>query len=302
MRRGSSGVAILLSAMAVAACVAFEEASSSRPHDDPDASGGNERDGAVDSALSADEIIPTPLGEASTEAPAPTSFPSTLPLTGWWRANYSGAPWLGGASAGTSAQRDLNSATNAPDIATALNGFTPANFNGIDDWLDSALPISSYLASTAWEVHGLFSADTARPHSPGVAYNFPALLGETVLSSVYVAFSSAGVIAGHTDGASYKEVLGACATGGIHAFQAWFDGTALNVVIDGGAPATPVPAGPAVLGNGFLRVGAAHGTAPAAAFDGRIVELMTADKVLGAPARAGVRAYFNERYRTAFPL
>jgi hypothetical protein len=236
--------------------------------------------------------------------PAPAGFPSTLPLTGWWRSSYSGSPWVGMASAGMSKGRDLAELTNAPVVSTALNGFTPAGFDGMNDKLGSSLPITSYVSPAAWEVHGIFSADSAIPYVAAVPYSFPALISSTgavAFVSFYVAFSSAGVMAGHYDGATFKEVVSACGTGGLHAFQAWFDGATLNLIVDGGAPAAPVAAGPATFPVGtMVNVGANHNNT--AMFDGRIVELLTSDKLLGAGGRAGVRAYFNTRYGTAFPL
>lgn len=242
--------------------------------------------------------------DAVTDAPEDAAFsnfdPATLTLTGWWRAGFMVSPWKGIASAGTSLGRDLAEATNPPVAATPINGFAPASFDGMNDQLLSVTAVNAYLSTTGWEVHGLISADSARPYAAGMPYAFPAILTDNTAGDFYIAFSSAGVIAGHYDGVSFKEIVAACPTGGIHTFQAWFDGTKLNLSVDNGAPAVPVTTGVPIFGVGALRMGLNY--AGAAGFDGNIVEIMIAAKVLDDPSRKGIRAYFNKRYGTAFPL
>ena len=53
-----------------------------------------------------------------------------------------------------------------------------------------------------------------------------------------------------------------------------------------------------ILGIGTLKVGTNY--ANTATLNGRVFELLTAAQVLGEPARASVRAYFNVRYGTTF--
>lgn len=238
-------------------------------------------------------------GAPGTDSPVTTVFdPATLPLTGWWRAGFA-VPWVGVASAGTSKGHDLAEATNPPIASTPINGLAPAGFDGVNDVLGSTVPVNMYLSTTGWEAHGLFSADSAKPYVAGTAYNFPTLLGDNSAGDFYIAFSSAGVMAGHWDNAVFREIVAPCPTGGLHTFDAWFDGAKLNLSIDGAAPVTPVPTGTPNFGTGLLRIGTNF--AGTATFDGRIVEIMLAAKVLDAPARAGIRSYFNYRYNTAFP-
>jgi hypothetical protein len=52
--------------------------------------------------------------------------PTALSLTGYWRADYSGAPWVGTSSAGSSGSHNLT-AGSAPSTGTAVNGYTPAS-------------------------------------------------------------------------------------------------------------------------------------------------------------------------------
>ncbi len=56
-----------------------------------------------------------------------------LPLSGLWQADYSGSPFVGIASSGTSAGRDMTTYPgSAPwDVGTAQNGYDPAYVNGL---------------------------------------------------------------------------------------------------------------------------------------------------------------------------
>ncbi len=63
--------------------------------------------------------------------------PADLNLTGFWDASYAGAPWAGTASLGSSGSKSLiTTDTNiprthtAPTAGTAVNGYTPASFDG----------------------------------------------------------------------------------------------------------------------------------------------------------------------------
>jgi hypothetical protein len=258
----------------------------SDPINNPTNEGGGGTDGGTSDATSDSPINPLAFD------------PATLPLSAWWRAAYGGSPWVGIASAGTSKGRDLAEATNAPIVGTPINGHTPARFDGLNDILISPVAVADFFAVTGYEIHGLFSADSAKPLVPGSAFNLPAFMADGIAGRFYVGFSTAGVVGGHYDGVAFREIASPCATGGLHSFQLWFDGTKLSLAIDGGATATPVPtAAPAFLGT--LRIGLNY--TGQAGFDGVIVELMTAPKVLDATQRAGIRSYFNARYGTAFP-
>jgi hypothetical protein len=237
-------------------------------------------------------------GDASQDA-ALVFDPATLTLTGWWRASFVASPWVGNASAGGSAGRDLTEPTTPPTAGPPIKGLAPAAFDGTNDKIASNIAVSTFLGAAAWEVHGLFSADAAPARTIGAPYLSPALVTDSASGFFYISYSDGGVMAGHFDGA-FREILSPCPTGGLHVFQAWFDGTKLNLQIDGGIPATPVVAGAAVFGAGLLKVGANYnGTAT---FNGRIVEVLTAAQMLGDVARSNVRKYFNQRYATAFQV
>jgi hypothetical protein len=262
----------------------------------PNGSGSSGTNGAILDGGGASDAEGGSITDAALDG---GSDPSTLTLTGWWHASFGGAPWLGSPSAGGSAGRDLTEVTNPPSIGAPIGGVTPAAFDGTNDRLGSTIAVSTYLSPAAWEVDGLFGADAAPAATPGAGYSSPALITDSVNGFLYVAFNSAGVVAGHYDGVSFKEIVSPCPTGGLHAFHAWYDGAKLNLVVDGNAPATPVAAGNASFGPGLLKVGTNYSNS--ATLNGRILELMTSAQVLGDPARKSVRAYWNRRYGTTFP-
>src|SRR6267142_3229718 len=72
----------------------------------------------------------------SSAPPAPAFTPADLSLSAWFRASYtSPPPWVGRASAGTSAAKNLTTAASSvtdPSAGTAVNGLTPAHFDGTD--------------------------------------------------------------------------------------------------------------------------------------------------------------------------
>lgn len=80
---------------------------------------------------------------------------TTLTAEGLWRGSYSASPWVGTASAGGSGSRDLTEATNPPSAGTAVNGFTPAVFDGSNDQLGNAL-LSDLMTASAYFWWALF--------------------------------------------------------------------------------------------------------------------------------------------------
>lgn len=184
--------------------------------------------------------------------------PSTLAWTGWWRASYSGSPWAGVASAGTSGAKSLPTAagSNAPTTGAALNGLVPASFTA------ASTQAFSYVVST---LDALISAGAytytvlVNPNNPGATnanpYSEQQILGDT--GAVWgLTYSTSGVRAFHQDSGGIK------ATGYVAiAANTWslvdvkYDGTNIQIRVNGGAWTT-VAAGSAVSLNATnFRVG-----------------------------------------------
>lgn len=221
--------------------------------------------------------------------------PATLPLTGWWRASFSGSPWAAVASAGTSgANGDLAEATTPPATGAAVNGHTPADFDGSDDKLSVATALTTFFSTTAWTIVVLFNADTAQ------AYGADEYDNESLLSTagagaaeIGMAFSSNGVSVWHVEGADWPGVTVACATGGWHLARAKYDGTNIKLSIDSGAY-SPQAAGNVSTLAETLQVGVDWGGVQF--FDGKIAEIMFADTALSDANLDNIKSYINARY------
>lgn len=86
--------------------------------------------------------------------------PANLNLGLWCRASYGGSPWVGVASAGGSGARNLAEAVNAPAVGAAVNGLTPANFDGVNDILTNATAMSTIASASAGTIILLARVDT----------------------------------------------------------------------------------------------------------------------------------------------
>lgn len=131
-----------------------------------------------------------------------TSFnPATVAWTGWMRASYSGSPWAGTASTGTSGSHSFAESTNPPTTGTAVNGFTPAHFNGTNSTLSDQANFSNvYLSASAYSVFMLVKASGAAAPAANV-YDNPQLFGtsrQTLgIATMGIAWSTSGVNAWH---------------------------------------------------------------------------------------------------------
>lgn len=239
------------------------------------------------------------LGTASRTGKKASSVfdPATLTLTGWWRASYAGAPWSGEASVGSSGGRTIV-AGDAPTAGTTQNGLAPADFDGATQHLVSAADFDTFIAYAAGTIVVLFRADTAAADAgAGSRVANPGLVTQESGGAGFgLCYSSSGVTAALYEG-SYTERAVAAGTGAYHmAFCRW-DSTNLELGVDAGAMSSTAcgPIDPA--STGALNIGTEY--AVTAFFDGRILEIMTAQSALNDAARANIRSYFNSRYALA---
>lgn len=222
--------------------------------------------------------------------------PATLSLTGWWRASYGGSPWTPTASAGSSGSNGNLTKTAdpaEPAVGSAVNGFTPADFDGSNDALAGTAADTALFTGAAGSIVVLFYADAATADS-GNWYGNPQLLGHNGTSGrVGVGFSDAGVVAGYYDGSSHLYLAAAASTGAWHLGQVKWDSSNLKVRVDSGAWQT-LGAGAASLVGDTLRVGPDFLTSQH--FNGKILEIMTAASALSDDNFNNIKSYVNTRY------
>ena len=154
-------------------------------------------------------------------------------LSGLWLPSYTGSPWVGSASAGTSGGKNLAAASNAATVGTAVNGFTPASC-GTNRRLftsDTGYLTSSTGALTVLCKASAASADNA---APGNSAN-PMVFGEGA-GDLWIAFSTVGFRIGCYNGSNYSgDIVIAANTGEWHLVQARWGGGTFQARRNGGS-------------------------------------------------------------------
>ncbi len=91
---------------------------------------------------------------------APVSFsPADLALTAYFKDYTGSSPWVGTASAGTSGTHNATEGTDPPSAGTAVNGHTPALFDGVNDRLSLDGTTPSYFGAAALSAFALVYID-----------------------------------------------------------------------------------------------------------------------------------------------
>lgn len=220
--------------------------------------------------------------------------PSSLALSGWYRASYGGAPWSGLASAGASGAKTLQTNGADPSVGTALNGFTPATFNGTTQNLkDAVAHINDYISVSAYRV--VILANINSPPAPAPQpYLDPGILGDGGGGYWGITVNSSSFSMFHYD--SSYEVITRPIASGWHMIDASFDGSNLHLSIDAGTPATPVAVANLNAGTSGEDVRVGSNYLPNVFFSGSIAEIITADTVLLNATSVDFKNYFNTRY------
>lgn len=225
---------------------------------------------------------------------ATTTFnPASLAATVYLK-DYAGAPWVGTASAGTSAAQDFVAGGGAA-VGANFGSHPSADFNGSTAYLQgTGDTLGTYFTGSAYGLDIIFEADTAAaPTGAGTEYTDVALFGDATNGEFYVTYTTAGVRVGLYDGAAYQNttpIAHATATKGNA--QIYYDGTSVYCRVNGSAFQS------VVVGN--LRAAALSGNVgvigatylAGGKFDGRIARVM-------AFAYAPTLAQFNSLYADA---
>lgn len=225
--------------------------------------------------------------------------PASESLAGWWRASYSGSPWAGTASAGSSGSYNLTEATNPPQTGTAVNGYTPAKWDRdvANHVLSNATAVkNNFMTTTAFTAIALVNpaglgADDASPFAEQAVvldtegywslnlttsgtrvYSY----GSAAHASPYTAVSTSAwsMIVGKLDGGFlYSKVNSGSWSAGTAAAASTITGTAT------------LAAGRNYANNQFLK--------------SSVLEIMLATSALSDGTLDNIRGYFNTRYSLA---
>ncbi len=216
--------------------------------------------------------------------------PATLPLTGWWRAGYSASPWVGEVGG------DLAEGASPPAAGAAVNGLTPAEFDGVDDQLSTSADWSSYVSGTAGTVLVLFRAESAAAVGTD-NYDDPSLVSDTSYG-FNLGFSEGGLGVAFYDTDWRQPARVPCTAGAWHLAKVRWDGASLEYGVDRN-PMTRVTTGPlSSVATTKLRIGAVL-ISKQGYFHGKMLEVMLAKSVLSDGDISNVRSYCNGRYGLA---
>lgn len=218
--------------------------------------------------------------------------PSSLNLSGWWRASYAGAPWTPTASAGASLANGDLVVGAAPSTGTAVNGYTPADFNGTTQYLTSAVDATTWFTTAAGTIVTLAYFDTASAPT-GSIYDDRSVYsdGNADLALVYNTNGITGVV--YSSG--YVSNAYTLSTGAWHLIMMSWDSSQLRMRADSSGEATTA-CGALTVMTGATSVGRGY----AGTFiDGKLLELMFAPIALTPTNYANIKSYVNSRYALA---
>jgi hypothetical protein len=230
--------------------------------------------------------------------------PATLSLTGWWRASYSGSPWAPTASAGSSGSNgNLEEATNPPATGSAVNGYTPADFDGSNDLLTvpGGAILDTFYNTTAYSVVMLINVDSFTLTDPGATqpFNCPGGFGDVggnggPCGGVAGSGASGVFRFGHSDVTDFNSASVAISTATWTMVAATYNGTNVEVTKNAGSAATQAVGTVTGLASSSAAVGRNYLSAQF--FDGKVLEIMAADTALSGANLTNIKSYFNSRY------
>jgi hypothetical protein len=228
--------------------------------------------------------------------PAAGFDPATLAPTGWWRISFSGSPWTGTASAGTSGSNNLTEATNPPTATGTLNGFTLADFDGTNDILGGGA-FTTYYDADGYSGWALVFVDAITTNSGSSFLNDAIVSDSGGIHEIYLTDNGAGTVnvgISHYNGTTEPLATATFATGAWKLVQWKYDGTNIKIRVNGGAWSSTAAGGNLDASGANLRVGGNYnGTIFT---DQKIAEVGLADLVISDADFDNIKSYVNSRY------
>lgn len=217
--------------------------------------------------------------------------PATLSLTSWFRANFTGSPWVGTASNGVSGSRSASGGA-PPSVGPLVNGLAPASFNGVNQILTYDA-LNTVFFGGVGSVWYLFNSAFAPPFNAAVSQNGNVLTDSANAETTF-GLTSGGVTACILTGAGYKSSVIPTGVGQWHLAQWKWDGTNLRGRVDSGAWTNTaaglyVPTTPSALRMG-------ESFAAANWYQGLLAEVATSNVVITDADFDNVKSYVNMTY------
>lgn len=221
--------------------------------------------------------------------------PATLALTGWWRGSFAGSPWVGTASAGTSANQDMTEATNPPSVGATLNGYATADFDGTNDRFVLDDVASTYVTAAAFSGWCLVYADVISTNNATVYEND----GPIAQVGGYwgISFKSAGEALFYMyDGAIQTTPAATFAAGAWQLVQWKYDGTNIKIRVNSGAWQSTAAGN---LGSTAEALRAGGNYSLVQFLDGRIADMALSKVAFSDGTFDDIKSYANGRYGLA---
>jgi hypothetical protein len=222
--------------------------------------------------------------------------PTQLTLTGYYRGNYTGSPWAGTASAGTSGSHSIAAGTT-PSTGVALNGITPALFVAASSQSlrDLTFTMEAYVSTTAYTISCLIKPVTAQAHGAN-PFNNPSIFGENG-GNIGLEYSDSGAQLFHLTGGIYKIVTVALPTGSWALVDSKYDGVNIQIRVNGGAWQS-LAAGSLTDPTGLaIRVGMNFNAT--AFLDSNVMEILVSNTAISDANLAVYKSYINTTYGLA---
>lgn len=217
------------------------------------------------------------------------------PPTGFWEGSYGGSPWTS-----KDANARILSNANPPSIGTAVNGFTPTDFDAVNDRLDTSVALSNFISAGSYTIIILFMVDAFTAVDPAATnpFDVPCLFGSTASSPCGGpgGTGAAGVFQyGHFTGAAWGSAKVAISTSTWTAGVVRYDGT--NIQVGKNGP----PTASSALGNatGLASTGGVVPSFGGAFFDGKIMSILTWNVALSNKQISQITNYLRQRYQLA---
>lgn len=227
---------------------------------------------------------------------APTFDPTTMDLTGYWRGNYTGDPWVGTSSAGVSGTRNLIQVTDSPSVGSAKNGYTPANFDGIAECLTGTSNMEDFLGSGAYTSLSVLQVDSGTlPSDATVVFNCPQIWSQDT-GNAGVAISIGGFrfwIFDSIDGLKETAIASVSDWSAWHVVVCRYTGTVFEISLNGSAFISETSSAPGGFGVP-LEVGRNYDST--AFFFGLLMEQAFMESSISDVDASNYRSYAISRY------
>jgi hypothetical protein len=222
--------------------------------------------------------------------------PAQLTLTGWWRAGYTAAPWVGTASAGGSGGRNQLTTGTDPTSGTLNSLSTASNSSG------RSLVVSGTSMGTLLPAAGYFLEVLCKPASaaaPAAALYLAATpVGESSDGDIGFAYDTGGFKHFHFATAYVGPAYVAAAAGSWYSLAGRYDGTNMAFSVNGAANVTVASGTPNGPGLAASALGAFRNFSTGlGAFAGDVAEIITAAHgSVSTTDQTKIRSYLNTRY------